>query len=235
MPFSIHMLDVLGTMQNQNLASYFSNWITNPIISLILLCVLFLGFVYQLYSKSFNWVGILAILALLFIFLGFLVEGTISAITIIIFCIGVLLVIIELFVVGAVLGLIGMALIIFSIITMGDNLPIMVLNVCIALILSIIEWVILVKFFNKKISFFENVVLKDSTNKESGYSSHNDRSHLVGTTAVTLTDLRPAGIILYDNERIDAVSEGSFINKDVKVKIIEVEGTRVVVREISKN
>ncbi|GGI31434.1 NfeD family protein [Staphylococcus chromogenes] len=235
MPFSIHMLEVLSSTQNQNLATTFSSWITNPTVSLLLLCILFLGFVYQLYSKSFNWVGILAILALLLIFLGFLVEGTISAITIIIFCIGVLLVIIELFVVGAVLGLIGMALIIFSIITMGDNLPIMLLNVCIALILAIIEWVILVKFFKKKISFFENVVLKDSTNKESGYSSHNDRSYLVGTTAMTLTDLRPAGIILYDNERIDAVSEGSFINKDIKVEIIEVEGTRVVVRELNKN
>lgn len=235
MPFSIHMLEVLSSTQNQNLATTFSSWITNPTVSLLLLCILFLGFVYQLYSKSFNWVGILAILALLLIFLGFLVEGTISAITIIIFCIGVLLVIIELFVVGAVLGLIGMALIIFSIITMGDNLPIMLLNVCIALILAIIEWVILVKFFKKKISFFENVVLKDSTNKESGYSSHNDRSYLVGTTAMTLTDLRPTGIILYDNERIDAVSEGSFINKDIKVEIIEVEGTRVVVRELNKN
>lgn len=235
MPFSIHMLEVIGSTQNQNLATTFSSWITNPTVSLLLLCILFLGFVYQLYSKSFNWVGILAILALLFIFLGFLIEGTISAITIIIFCIGVFLVIIELFVVGAVLGLIGMALIIFSIITMSDNLPIMLLNVCIALILAIIEWVILVKFFKKKISFFENVVLKDSTNKESGYSSHNDRSYLVGTIAMTLTDLRPAGIILYNNERIDAVSEGSFINKDVKVEIIEVEGTRVVVRELNKN
>lgn len=91
------------------------------------------------------------------------------------------------------------------------------------------------EIFQEKISFFENVVLKDSTNKESGYSSHNDRSYLVGTTAMTLTDLRPAGIILYDNERIDAVSEGSFINKDIKVEIIEVEGTRVVVRELNKN
>lgn len=155
MPFSIHMLEVLSSTQNQNLATTFSSWITNPTVSLLLLCILFLGFVYQLYSKSFNWVGILAILALLLIFLGFLVEGTISAITIIIFCIGVLLVIIELFVVGAVLGLIGMALIIFSIITMGDNLPIMLLNVCIALILAIIEWVILVKFFKKKYPFLK--------------------------------------------------------------------------------
>ncbi|MDK4095423.1 serine protease, partial [Staphylococcus pseudintermedius] len=101
-----------------------------------------------------------------------------------------------------------------------------------ASILTLIEWVVLVKFFKKSIAIFDKVVLKDSTSKESGYTSHNDRSHLVGEIAVSYTDLRPSGIIILNNERIDAVSEGSFISKDMKVAIIEVEGTRVVVREI---
>ena len=52
-------------------------------------------------------------------------------------------------------------------------------------------------------------MLKDSTNSEAGYRSHDDRSHLVGQTARTVTDLRPAGIITLDNERIDAVSDGA--------------------------
>ena len=44
-------------------------------------------------------------------------------------------------------------------------------------------------------------MLKDSTNSEAGYRSHDDRSHLVGQTARTVTDLRPAGIITLDNEK----------------------------------
>ena len=125
-----------------------------------------------------------------------------------------------------------MALIVFSIITLGDNLVYMIASVVVALILSIIEWVILVKFFKRKIPFLDKVVLKDSTNAEAGYTSHEDRSHLVGEIATTSTDLRPAGIITYNNERIDAVSDGSFILRNKKVTILEVEGTRVVVREI---
>ncbi|REH92718.1 serine protease, partial [Staphylococcus felis] len=116
-------------------------------------------------------------------------------------------------------------------ITMGDNLSMMLFNVIVAMILTVIEWVILVKFFKKRISLFDQVVLKDSTSKESGYTSHNDNTYLVGQNATTLTDLHPSGIIVLDNQRIDAVSEGSFIMKDTAVKIIEVEGTRVVVRE----
>ena len=107
-------------------------------------------------------------------------------------------------------------------------------NVIVALILSIVEWVILVKIFNRKIPFLDKVILKDSTNSEAGYRSHDDRSHLLGKTAHTVTDLRPAGIITCDNDRIDAVSDGSFILRNRQVKILEVEGTRVVVREIEK-
>ena len=36
------------------------------------------------------------------------------------------------------------------------------------------------EIFNKKIPFLDKVILKDSTNSEAGYRSHDDRSHLVG-------------------------------------------------------
>lgn len=208
-----------------------ANFIVNPVVALILTCIIFLGFLYQLYSNRINIIGIVATLTLLIFFLGFYIKGDVNLYSVILFGIGVIFVIIELFVVGAVIGIIGMALIVFSIITLGDNLVYMIANVVVALILSIIEWVILVKIFKRKIPFLDKVVLKDSTNAEAGYTSHEDRSHLVGKTATTSTDLRPAGIITYDNERIDAVSDGSFILRNKQVTILEVEGTRVVVRE----
>ncbi|MES3703796.1 NfeD family protein [Staphylococcus arlettae] len=226
------MENVLNMIQGESWLMNLADFIVNPIITLILTSIIFLGFLYQLYSKKINIIGIISTLALLIFFLGFLVKGDVNVVSIILFGIGVIFVIIELFVVGAVIGLIGMGLIIFSIITLGDNLIFMIGNVVIALILSIIEWVILVKIFKRNIPFLDKVVLKDSTNTESGYTSHDDRSHLVGKTATTLTDLRPAGIISYGTERIDAVSDGSFILRNKEVTILEVEGTRVVVREI---
>ena len=50
--------------------------------------------------------------------------------------------------------------------------------------------------FQQKDSVLDKVILKDSTNSESGYNSHDNRSHLVGKTAQTVTDLRPAGLFL---------------------------------------
>jgi len=228
---SLHTIFSLNFVENGNWVDHIANIIVSPIGALILTCIIFLGFLFQLYSNKINAVGIIATLALLIFFLGFFVKGDVNLYSIVLFGIGVILVIIELFVVGAIIGIIGMALIVFSIITLGDNLVYMIANVVVALILSIIEWVILVKIFKRKIPFLDKVVLKDSTNAEAGYTSHEDRSHLVGQTATTSTDLRPAGIITFNNERIDAVSDGSFILRNKQVTILEVEGTRVVVRE----
>jgi len=206
--------------------------LTHPLMTLILTVAIFLGFLYQLYSPKINLIGVVAALCLLLLFLGFLINGDVNLISVILFGIGVIFAIIELFIVGAIIGFFGIVLISLSLIMLGDNLFIMLFNVIIAVILSIVEWVILVKLLNRKIPFFEKVVLKDSTNAEAGYRSHDDRSHLVGKIARTSTDLRPAGIILINDERIDAVSDGSFILRNKDVKILEVEGTRVVVREI---
>ncbi|PTI57600.1 serine protease [Staphylococcus xylosus] len=228
---SLHTIFSANFVESGNWIDDMANFIVNPVVALILTCIIFLGFLYQLYSNKINIIGIVATLTLLIFFLGFYIKVDVNLYAVILFGIGVIFVIIELFVVGAVIGIIGMALIVFSIITLGDNLVYMIANVVVALILSIIEWVILVKIFKRKIPFLDKVVLKDSTNAEAGYTSHEDRSHLVGQTATTSTDLRPAGIITYNNERIDAVSDGSFILRNKQVTILEVEGTRVVVRE----
>lgn len=230
--YLIHTLLFTRFTSENSWTDNLSSFITQPFISLILTCIIFLGFLYQLYSKRINLIGIIASLALLLLFLGFLINGDVNVLSVLLFTIGVILVIIELFIIGAVIGIIGMLLITLSIIMLGNNIILMLGNVIVALILSIIEWVILVKIFNKKIPFLDKVILKDSTNSEAGYRSHDDRSHLVGKTAQTITDLRPAGIITCDDERIDAVSDGTFILRNRQVKILEVEGTRVVVREI---
>ncbi len=220
----------LGIVSSQSVSS-FGDFIASPIITLILTCIIFLGALYQLYSERINFAGIASFICTLIFFIGFVIIDEISLMSVLLFSIGVILVIIELFVVGAVLGILGFIAIIGSFILVGDNLLIMGAIIAVALILTTIEWVILVKGFNRKIPFFEKVILRDSTNKESGYTSHDDRSHLIGKVCTTFTALRPSGIILVDDDRIDAVSDGNFIQKDQQVKIVQVEGTRVVVRE----
>jgi membrane-bound serine protease (ClpP class) len=47
-----------------------------------------------------------------------------------------------------------------------------------------------------------------------------------------ITPLRSAGTVLIDGKRIDAVSEAEFIEKDIEVEVIKIEGNRIVVKRI---
>lgn len=58
------------------------------------------------------------------------------------------------------------------------------------------------------------------------------QSELVGKKGKVLTELRPAGTVLIDGAPVDVVSEGAFIAKGRQVQVVEVHGSRVVVREL---
>lgn len=55
---------------------------------------------------------------------------------------------------------------------------------------------------------------------------------LLGKTGTASTDLRPAGIALIDDKKIDVVAESGFIEEGSTVKIIEVAGSRIAVRKV---
>ena len=57
-----------------------------------------------------------------------------------------------------------------------------------------------------------------------------DMEVLVGREGVATSVLRPAGIADFDGVRLNVVTEGGFIEQGVKVKVVRVEGTRIVVR-----
>ncbi len=55
---------------------------------------------------------------------------------------------------------------------------------------------------------------------------------LLGATGVTTTVLRPAGTVLFGDEFVDVVTEGGYVEAGTRVQVIEVEGTRLVVKAV---
>lgn len=62
-----------------------------------------------------------------------------------------------------------------------------------------------------------------------------DMKVLVGKSGTTTSLLRPAGIGDFDGVRLNVVTEGGFIEKDMPIEIVRVDGSRIVVRPVSKN
>ena len=58
---------------------------------------------------------------------------------------------------------------------------------------------------------------------------------LVGAEGVVLTPLRPVGMCEISGQRIECVAESGYVDKGIKVKVIDVESTQVTVRVIDKS
>lgn len=76
----------------------------------------------------------------------------------------------------------------------------------------------------------KKLILLQTSKKEFGYIGTEDLSYFLGKEGVATSILRPAGTASFDGIKLDVVSEGEFIAKDMKIKVVKVEGRRIVVR-----
>ena len=79
------------------------------------------------------------------------------------------------------------------------------------------------------------MILSGPTPEQVAPRSERDQQQqsLLGQVGRTLTSLRPSGLTEFDGRRVDTISEGVIIEPDTLVRVIDVEGYRVVVREIN--
>ena len=115
----------------------------------------------------------------------------------------------------------------------GADMGHMAFSIGIAILVAIVLAIVLFKKIDVNKGIFRHLVLKDSTSTEKGYISNVNRLDLLGKEGYALTFLRPAGTAVFDDDRIDVVTEGTFIDRNKKVKIVKVEGSRIVVREVN--
>src|SRR5690625_555069 len=81
-------------------------------------------------------------------------------------------------------------------------------------------------------NMWSKLTLKDRLTKEAGYSSLNvEYEKLVGKSGVTITDLRPVGTIRVDEQDYSAISNAEWIPKQTKIEVVQVDGTRILVKK----
>ena len=84
----------------------------------------------------------------------------------------------------------------------------------------------------KNAGMLDELVLDEQQKNRDGYTSVTDKSKFLGAIGVCATDLRPAGTITVEGEPVDVVTEGNFVKKGDIVKVINVDGSRVLVRQV---
>ncbi|HLR43248.1 MAG TPA: nodulation protein NfeD [Pseudogracilibacillus sp.] len=234
----LHELDLTGATIVQTKTTFaeeVARFVTSPIVIPILLSIASIGLIVEVYTPGFGIAGSMGIIALILFFYGHIIAGIAGMEAIVLLALGIILIILEFFVAGGILGFFGIASIIVALLMSGYKLSHMTMSVAIALVAAITVAVILYKWIGTERGIFRKLILRDRTMSDEGYVSYDDRSELVGKEGITVTPLRPAGTALIDDKRLDVVSEGNFIEANQKIVIIYVEGVRIVVRENKEN
>ena len=212
-----------------------ARFLTNPFVIPILLTIAAIGIVVELFSPGFGIPGFIGITGLVLFFYGHLVAGITGYESLALFILGVILVLLEFFLPGGIIGVLGFSAIIGSLFLASEDPVHMTISLLIAITASILVSILFVKVLGKKMNFFRKMILTDATKTEQGYVSSPNRLELVGVEGKAMTDLRPSGTALIKDERVDVVTEGSFISKGTTIKVVKAEGSRIVVRQIPES
>lgn len=226
-----------------------SNWaedvvrfLNNPIISTILIMIGFFGLMAEIKTPGWGVAGTSGIIALALFFGSSYILQLASVVEILMFVAGLGLLLAEIFVVPGfgVAGISGIILIFASIFLslLGtkpfidmESISIAIIQLSGALVLSLVGIFALAKYLPKS-RMFNKLVLSEAEKAEQGFVSYPSEKDLIGKEGIAFTTLRPGGTAIIDGKKVDVVADSEYIDKDSKIKVLRVEGIKVVVSVI---
>jgi membrane-bound serine protease (ClpP class) len=227
----------------ENWAERVARTLSDGRVSSLLMTIGLIGILIELWAPGHLLAGAVGAMCLLLFFFGHYVVHLAGVGEIVLFVAGVLALIIEVaFIPGhgmlGVLGVIAMLAALAMALVGRGSLPIDIAwamgaitraltMVCGALLASMAVMFLVVRKLPS--TRFGRALVLESAIKGTAQVLHD----LTGAEGVALTPLRPAGAIDLDGRRVDVVSDGAFIDAGAKVRVVRVEGTRVVVRGIT--
>ena len=156
----------------------------------------------------------------------------VSMLAIFCFAFGFMLMVIEIFHPGfGIFGIFGGILLIAGIVLMAKTLlDAMVMLIVILALLGFMIAIAIQSAYKGRLS--KILVLNSEQKKEAGDIGTEDLNYFLDAEGEALTILRPAGTVNFKGVKLDVVTEGDFISKGERVKVIKVQGRRIVVRKI---
>jgi len=218
-----------------NWAENISRFVTNPVVSPLLLSIGFLGLIIEFWTLGWGIAGSIGIISLSLFFGGHIIVGLAGFETIILFAIGILLLLVEiLFIPGfGLAGIGGIAAILASIFLTFGNIVQATYSILIALGVSVIGFFLLIKYIPSTRTW-RKFVLSTEQKKELGYTvGTKDLKRLTGKEGIAITPLRPSGIVEVNGKKINALTLGEYVDSNTKIKIISVEGNKIVVEAVN--
>ncbi len=240
------VLDTLGfsnlvvNKTTENWSENFVRFLTNPVVASLLTTFGFLGILFELQSPGWGIPGSIGLICLILSLSASYIAELATMSDLLVVLMGMLFLMLEAFVfpgfglagvAGIVFILWGLYLLLLPDVPVGEEVLSQASNgLIIGIIGGLVGLVLLFRAMTKT-KFWRDLTSPDIQKKEDGYVASFGWEKLVGEEALTETDLHPSGWINVGKERVFALSEGNFIDKNEKVVILSVDGNRVVVRK----
>ncbi|MBN2480588.1 MAG: nodulation protein NfeD [Bacteroidales bacterium] len=233
-------------IRNYKLSAYvpstmdkFIGFLISPVVQGILIIVMIGGIYFELQSPGIGFPIAAAAIAALLYFAPLYVEGLAEHWEILLFVVGIVLVILEIFVIPGfgIAGISGITLIVAGLTLSlvnnvvfrfeGINALAQLSKALFTVLLSVFISFALVILGTKRFAFskaMRGLALDSVQDHREGYIGVDVRQkEMIGRTGTAYTILRPSGLVEIDNEIFDAKAEIGYIEKGEKVKVIRDE------------
>lgn len=242
-PVLLETLDLAGAevrVPDENWAEAVVRFLTNPIVAPLLLSLGLLGVLIELRTPSFGVAGVTGLAMLGAFFGAHLIVGLAGWEEVLLLVIGLSLLAVEVFLtpgfgIAGLLGIVAIgAAIVMALLgrvpTGADfSRALAVLATTLVFFMGFAYMLVRHLPGSRRLGA---IFLRETEAAALGYVSSAARHDLAGRVGTAVTDLRPAGIGLFNGERLDVVSEGGFIQAGSKIRVLRSEGYRHIVRVV---
>ena len=223
----------------QTWAETLVRFLTNPVVSSLLMTIGMLGLLVEIRTPGFAIPGTIGVLSLGLFFWGHWLVQLAGWEELLLVSIGLVLLALEVFVLPGttIAGLAGVVALAFglglTLVGAGATVSAVITalgRVALSLLLALAGSLVFLRVL-PRLPFGRRLVLGTDMDAHEGYVSapDSDRQWL-GRTGTAVSPLRPAGIADLDGARVDVVSDGAFIDAGSPIAVTRVDGNRIVVR-----
>lgn len=219
-------------------------------VSIFLLLIGGAAVIAELQTPGFGLGGMVAFICFLLFFWAKFLDGTSGWLEVLLFVFGLIFLCIEIFIFPGfgIFGFGGGLMMITAIILASQTFIIpsnayqlgQLRNSLVTIALSgigVIAAAIAIRRFLPSAPGFNRMMLEPPTDQEREYIARSESlanfNHLQGREGTTTTRLTPAGKALIDDQVIDVIAPGEYLDANTPIRVSEVRGSRVIVKRIS--
>ena len=236
---SLELSDATVKSFSENWSENLVRFLTNPVVASLLTTFGFLGILFELQSPGWGIPGTFGAVCLALSLGASAIVRLATMSDLLIVLVGLVLLMVEAFLIPGfgVAGVAGIGVILWGLyMLLLPDVPVSeevyysaLTGLTIGLIGGFIALILLFKMVTKT-KFWTKLTSPGVESQEEGYSTSIGLEDMVGKIGIATSDLRPSGWALLGDRKIFVVTEGEFVDKDQSIKILSVDGNRVVVR-----